>query len=128
MSRYSVGYHVRAPWADFLEMLYMYSVHCLHSGLDKVTSYGWPLLTVETEVNGDSKCTNERGPFLVGSLGLSCRHKKFLFLISALAALVGPVQNVFFLTVHYFNAFVLAAQQAGQAAVLGRLSLSVCLW
>ncbi len=32
-----------------------------------------PLLTVETEVNGDAKITNERG--LVGSLGLSCRCK-----------------------------------------------------
>ncbi len=36
------------------------------------TSEGWPLLAVETEVNGDSKKTNERSPFLVGSLGLSC--------------------------------------------------------
>ncbi len=34
---------------------------------------GWPLLTVETEMNGDSKSTNERGPSLIGSLGLSCR-------------------------------------------------------
>ncbi len=32
---------------------------------------GWPLLTAETEVNGDSKGTNERGSTLVGSLGLS---------------------------------------------------------
>jgi hypothetical protein len=32
------------------------------------TKERWPLLTVETEVNGDSKGTNERGPFLVGSL------------------------------------------------------------
>jgi hypothetical protein len=39
----------------------------------------WPLLTVENKVNGDSKRTNERGPFLVGSLGLSCRYKRFLF-------------------------------------------------
>jgi hypothetical protein len=31
---------------------------------------GWPLLTVETEVNGDSESTNARGPFLVGLLGL----------------------------------------------------------
>ncbi len=38
-----------------------------------------PLLTVETEVNGDSKTTNERGPSLVGSLGLSCRYKRFSF-------------------------------------------------
>jgi hypothetical protein len=41
---------------------------------------GWTLLmTVETEVNGNSKGTNERGPSLVGSLGLLCRHKRFLF-------------------------------------------------
>ncbi len=46
---------------------------------------------------------------------------------SALAALVGPVQNIFFLTVHYFILFVYIAQQAGQAVVLGRLSLSMCL-
>ncbi len=43
------------------------------------TGEGWPLLTVETEVNGDSKSTNERGPSLVGSLGLSCQYKRFLF-------------------------------------------------
>ncbi len=47
---------------------------------------------------------------------------------SALAALVGPVQNIFFLTLHFFNSFVPIAQHSGQAAVLGRLSLSVCLW
>jgi hypothetical protein len=33
----------------------------------------------------------------------------------------------FFLTIHYFNSFVLIAQQAGQAVVLGRLSLSMCM-
>jgi hypothetical protein len=47
---------------------------------------------------------------------------------SVFVALVGPVKNTFFLTVHYFNYFVPIAQQAGQAAVLGRLFLSVCLW
>jgi hypothetical protein len=46
---------------------------------------------------------------------------------SALAALVSPVQIIFIFTVHYFNSFVHIAQQAGQAAVPGRLSLSVCL-
>ncbi len=40
---------------------------------------------------------------------------------SALAALVGSVQNICFLTVHYFP----IAQQSWQAAVLGHLSLSV---
>ncbi len=42
------------------------------------TTEGWPLLTVETEVNGDSKSKNESGPFFVGSLGSSCRYKRFL--------------------------------------------------
>jgi hypothetical protein len=35
---------------------------------DRETREGWPLLTVETELNGDSKRTNERDPFLVRSL------------------------------------------------------------
>jgi hypothetical protein len=52
---------------------------------------GWPLLTVETEVNGDSKRTNERGPSLVGSLASSCRYSRFC---PALAALVSLVQNI----------------------------------
>ncbi len=47
---------------------------------------------------------------------------------SALADLVSSVENLCFLTVHNSNSFVLIAQQAGQAAVLGRLSLSMCLW
>jgi hypothetical protein len=42
---------------------------------------------------------------------------------SALAALVSPVQNIFFLTVYDYNSFVPIAQQAGQAVALGRLSL-----
>jgi hypothetical protein len=47
---------------------------------------------------------------------------------SALVALVSPVQNIFFLAVHYFNSLVPITQQARQAAVLGRLSLSMYLW
>ncbi len=45
----------------------------------------------------------------------------------ALAALVGPVQNIFFPTLQYFISFVPIARQAEQAVVLGRLSLSMCL-
>jgi hypothetical protein len=41
------------------------------------TKEGWPLLTVETEVNGDSKSINERVPSLLGSLGLSEQYKRF---------------------------------------------------
>ncbi len=48
---------------------------------------------------------------------------------SSLAALVEPVQNIFFLTVHStHDFFVHSSQHPGQAAVFGRLSLSVCLW
>jgi hypothetical protein len=37
------------------------------------------LLTVETEMKGDLKSSIEWDPSLVGSLGLSCRYKRFLF-------------------------------------------------
>jgi hypothetical protein len=49
---------------------------------------------------------------------------------SALAALVGIEENIFFLTLHYFNSFVPIAQQVGhngQAAAMGHLSLSMCV-
>jgi hypothetical protein len=39
-----------------------------------------------------------------------------------------PSTKYCFIVVHYFNSFVPIAQQAGQAAVLGRLSHSMCLW
>jgi hypothetical protein len=48
--------------------------------IDTEDREGWPLLSVETEVNGDSKSTNERGPSLVGLLGFSCRYKRFFIL------------------------------------------------
>jgi hypothetical protein len=57
----------------------------------------------------------------------ACRARYRSF-FSALAALVGPVQKIFYLSVLYFNPFLPVVQQAGQAAVLGRLSLSMCLW
>jgi hypothetical protein len=53
-------------------------LHCkLFDTATREAKEGWPMLT-ETEVNGDSKSTNERGPSLVGSLGLSCRYNRFL--------------------------------------------------
>jgi hypothetical protein len=65
----------------------------LQKGKIKETREGWHLLTVETEANGDSWTTNELCPSLVGSLGLSCRYKRFCH---ALAGLVGPIQIMFF--------------------------------
>jgi hypothetical protein len=47
---------------------------------------------------------------------------------SALAALVGSVLNIFFLTIRYFNSFFPIAQQPGQTVVQGILSLSLYLW
>ncbi len=39
----------------------------------RATREGWPLLSAETGVNGDSKSTNERGPYSTWLvLGLSC--------------------------------------------------------
>ena len=41
----------------------------------------WPLLTVETEVNGDSKSTNEWDPYLVGwFVGLVVQVQEIFFL------------------------------------------------
>jgi hypothetical protein len=71
-------------------------------------------------VNGDSKSTNERGTSSVGSLGLSCRYKRFLF---CLGCSNRPSTNYFF-----HRTVVPIAQQAGQATVPGRLSTSMCLW
>jgi hypothetical protein len=61
---------------------------------------------------------------LVGSLGCHAGARDFY---PALAALVSPVQNIFFLAAHFFTLCVSIAQQSGQAVVLGRLSLSMCL-
>ncbi len=57
--------------------------------------------------------------------GLSCQYKRFLF---SLGCSSQPSTNIFFLTIHFFNSFVSVNHQAGQAAVLGRLSLSMSLW
>jgi hypothetical protein len=68
--------------------------------------------------------TNEKGSFLVGSLGSSCRYKKFMFCLgcSSRPSIISSPYTT------YFNLFVPIAQQDWQAAALGRLSLSVCLW
>ncbi len=56
------------------------------------TREGWPLLTVETEANGNVESTIERGPSLDGSL--ACRGGTRYF-CPALAALVSPVPYFF---------------------------------
>jgi hypothetical protein len=82
------------------------------------TREGWSLKTVETEVNGDSKSTNENGlPWLVRW----ATRAGTIDLYHAMTA------NYFFLTVHYFNLCVYIVQKLGQAVVQGRLSVNVCL-
>ncbi len=83
------------------------------------------LIAEETEVNGDSKRAKTEILYVLVYWASRTVTRDFC---SALAALVGPVQYIFFLTVHYtvyFNYFVPIAKQAGQAAVLGRLSRNV---
>jgi hypothetical protein len=85
------------------------------------TRQGWPLLTVETEANGDSRSTYKRDPSLVGLLG-SVVPVQEIFVLPWL------LNIFFFLTVHYFTLFVLFAQNAGHTVLPCRLSLKMCLW
>jgi hypothetical protein len=55
------------------------------------------LLTLETEINGDSKSTNKRGPSLVCLLGLLCPYKRFLICLGCSSR---PSAKIFFVTVH----------------------------
>ncbi len=87
---------------------------------------GGPLLSVETEVKGDSKSTNDRDPSLVGSFGLVLLVQRFLSYLGCSSQhstkYFFPRHRLFyFFTLHRLNSL-----QPGQAGVLGRLSL--CLW
>ncbi len=60
---------------------------------------GWPLLlTADSEANGDSRSTYERGPSLVGLLGSMCRYKRFM---SCLGCSSRPSTKYFFINVRY---------------------------
>ncbi len=67
---------------------------------------GGPCWLVETGVNGDSNNTNERVVYWLVRWACHAGTRDFCH---ALAALVGPLQNIFFLTVDYLNSFVLIA-------------------
>jgi hypothetical protein len=71
-------------------------------------------------VNGD-----ERGPSLVGLLGCRAGTKDFR---PALAALVGPVQNIFSsLYTISIQLYLLPSKLGRQQCWVGRLSLGMCL-
>ncbi len=63
------------------------------------TREGWPLLTVETEARWGLKVYKWKGSFCGWFVELVVLVQEDI--CSALAALVSPVQNIFFLTVHY---------------------------
>ncbi len=86
--------------------------------LSTETREGWSLLTFETEVNGDSKSTNERGPSLVGSLGLLCRYKRFCFCL----VFSSRPSTTFSIPLSP------SPSKLDSKVVLGDLSLSMCLW
>ncbi len=85
----------------------------------------WPLLTVEIEVNGDTGSPYEMGPSLIGSLGLSCRYKRFL---SCLGCPSQPISKYVHRTLFQCVYHHCPASWASSRAGVGRLSLSLCLW
>jgi hypothetical protein len=60
-------------------------------------------LLIKTEVNGDSKRTNERGPSLVGLLGSSCRYMRLLFSIGSSGK---PSSQIFFSSLYTISIYV----------------------
>ncbi len=86
-----------------------------------VTREGWPLpWLLKTEMNGGSKSTNERGPSQIGSLGLSCRYKRFLFCLGCSSQ---PSTKYIFLSGHYIN-FLFPTAQASWAGSRAGSSVS----
>ncbi len=83
---------------------------------------GWPLLTVETEPNGDSKRTNERGSFLGCFVWLVVPVQEETFILPWLR-LRAQYKIFFFLDIHYFKLCVTIGQQPEQAVLQGPLSL-----
>ncbi len=77
---------------------------------------GRPLLTVETEANGDSRSTSKKGPCLISPLGSSSRYNRFLSCLG---------WSIFSLTI---SLHLSQSQQAGHAVLPLRLSFNKCLW
>ncbi len=86
------------------------------------TREGWPLLTVETEANGDSKSTNVRvHPWLV-HWALRADTLDFLYCLSCSGQPITNISSTYTISIR-----IPIVQQLGQAAVQGRLPLNVRL-
>ncbi len=110
-------------WSRYAHHCHMRHTFSLAKVFYRETREGWPLLTYWNWGEWGLKEYKWKGSFLGWFFGLILPTRD---LCSALAALVSPAQNIFFLTVHYFNSFLPIAQQARQAPALGRLSLRMC--
>ncbi len=91
-----------------------------YDGREKIseTREGWSLLTLETEVNGVSKRTNDKVPSLVGS---SCRYNGFL---SCLGCSSQPSTKYDFPSPHTFSLYLCSTPSN-----LGRQACWVaCIW
>jgi hypothetical protein len=78
----------------------------------------WPLLTVETEVNGTQRIQMKEVLLWLFRCACLVGTRDFC---PALAALVGPVQKKFFLTVQYFNPFLFITRLSCPCSVLTSL-------
>ncbi len=99
----------------------MWSVEALGPSQRDETRKGWPLPTVETWLElrqmgtQVTSSTYERGSSLVGLLCRLCQYKRFLScLMAALQNTKYPVQNIFFLTWHYFISYVSSPSKLGR--------------
>jgi hypothetical protein len=82
------------------------------------------LLTAETEANGDSRSTHERGSSVVGSMGLTCQYKRFLSCFDS--SCLPSTKYLFFLHRSLFH-FICPHRPGGQGAEPRRLSLNMYL-
>ncbi len=124
---------VLSPAPNFLTLYLQYSTACRQfpnssvlfiSVFPERIERGGPCWLLKLRWMRTHRVQMKGGPSSVGSLGLSCRYNRFLFCLGCSSR--QSTKYFFFLTVHYFNSFVVA-RQAGQAAMLGRLPLSKCL-
>jgi hypothetical protein len=84
---------------------------------------GGSAATVETEVHKEDKL---KGPFLGWFVGLVVPVQEIF--CSTMAALVGPVQKMFFLTtIHYFKSFAPSPSKLGTRQPCWAVFLLVCV-
>ncbi len=132
LSSYFFGLqHLPTPHLSVIFSLFVQRVRLAHVGKlggggvepTRETGTEWPLQTVETEANGDSRSTHEKDPSLIGSLGSSCRYKRFL---SCLGCYNRPSTKYFFLHRTLFH-FIFPLRPASWAGSCAGFNICFCL-